>query len=246
MRTWDAPELACLSLAGVIPSPFLAYPLMPRNHLPTSSLLRSLAVGCTLLVVATSSAAAQRGGGGMGRGGPPGGGGGGGGMESPIERVKDELKLTDELEFLEKRSKDLTLDKEQKEALKALSKEMEQLQKPILKDIEKSLQDAQKGQSGGGMPEGGEDPSGRPGGRGRGGMPTAAREGVVKLTDIQSAFADRAAVLLSASQKVVADSLRPIYKEDLREKAEKKARSRASGMGGGGMGGGRGGGRGGE
>ena len=55
---------------------------------------------------------------------------------------------------------------------------------------------------------------------------------MIKLADIQTAFAERAGVLLKDNQKHLADSLRLIYKDELREKAARKARSRVGGMGG--------------
>ena len=59
-------------------------------------------------------------------------------------------------------------------------------------------------------------------------MPAGIRESMVKLTDIQAAFAERAAVLLRDDQKHLADSLRVIYKNDLRDKEARNARSRGA------------------
>jgi len=176
---------------------------------------------------------------GRGAGRSGGGGRGGGGAsaaETPLQRVKDELKETDELEFLDKRNKQLSLDKEQKALLKALNKEMDEVQKPIFKELEKTFEDAQRNASlgGGGFGGGGAEGGGR---GGRGGMPSGIRESMVKLTDIQTAFAERAAVLLKDNQKQLADSLRLIYKDELREKAARKAKSRGAGGFGGGRGG---------
>jgi hypothetical protein len=135
--------------------------------------------------------------------------------QSPMERVRDDLKHTDELEFLDKRNKQLSLDKEQKEKLKLLNKEMEEAQKPIFKDIEFAFKEVQRMErAGGGM--------GGPGGRG-GGMPEGVRESMVKLTDIQRSYGDRAHEMMKPEQIARADTLRPVYLDELRELAAKKA-----------------------
>ena len=204
--------------------------------LPTSLLIRSLVLGGVIFAAVSSPSIAQgRGRGGGGGGGGRGAGGGGGASFSPMDRVKDELKATDELEFLHNRNKQLSLDKEQKDAIKALNKEMDQMQKPIFKEMEKTFADAERSSSmgGGGSRGGGE--AGMRGGRGA--MPAGIRESMVKLTEIQAAFAERAAVLLRDDQKHLADSLRVIYKNDLRDKAARNARSRGAGGFGGGRGG---------
>ncbi|MGV3708043.1 MAG: hypothetical protein ACO1Q7_04320 [Gemmatimonas sp.] len=126
-------------------------------------------------------------------------------------RIKEQLKETDELEFLAKRSKQLSLDKDQKEKLKVLNKEQEESEKPVLKDIETAFKELEKmGMAGGGM-------------GGRGGMPEGIRESMAKLTGIQRSFGERAHEMLKAEQKAQADSLRPAYLNDLRDDAERKS-----------------------
>lgn len=152
-------------------------------------------------------------------------------MQSPMQRVREQLKESDQLAFLDKKGKPLNLSKEQKESLKKLRKDMQETQKPLFKDLEKMFAEAERnaaqgGRGGGGgrggAAGGGDDEGAR---AGRGAMLPAVREVMMKLTDIQDAAGDRAHALLNENQKHMSDSLLVIYKAELRDKEAKRARS---------------------
>ena len=158
-------------------------------------------------------------GGGMGGGrrGGMGGGqgmGGGGSRRSPATMVKENLEKNDPIAFLLDRKKPLTLSDPQKDSLKAFRKEMQRMQEPLFKDMEKIFTDeAKQGDARGG--QGG----GQGGGRGMGAMlPDEAKTIVARLTDIQDAYRDRARGQLNDGQRHIADSLMTAVLEEARKK----------------------------
>jgi hypothetical protein len=149
-----------------------------------------------------------------------------------MQRVRDQLKESDQLAFLDKKGKPLNLTKEQKESLKKLHKDMQETQKPLFKDLEKMFAETERnapqggrGGSRGGGASGGDDEGAR---GGRGAMSPAVREVMMKLTDIQDVAGERAHALLNESQKHMSDSLLVIYKAELRDKETKRAQSSRS------------------
>ena len=193
--------------------------------------LRTLVLSCAVLAATSSIALAQRGGGGGGAGGGRGGGRGGGGFgsaESPIDRVKAQLKETDQLEFLDKKKKQLELTKEQKNSIKSLHKEMDDMQKPIFKDLEQIF--AQSGGRGGARGGGGGVDGGGAGGRGA--MPAGVQAAMLRLSEIQDAAGERAHAMLNDTQKHMSDSLMVIYKADIRDKEAKRSRATGARRGG--------------
>ncbi|MDQ6612800.1 MAG: hypothetical protein M3Y64_10235, partial [Gemmatimonadota bacterium] len=141
--------------------------------------------------------------------------------ESPDKRIKSEYEASDPVQFLLHHDKQLQLEKSQKDSLKSLHKELDALQKPIFSDVEKIVSDAQKDRQQG--RDTGDDPDTRAGGgRGGRGIPESVRALLVKLTDIQSAFNDRARAHLSDGQRHIADSLKTIYDAELRDRENKQ------------------------
>lgn len=181
------------------------------------------------------------------RGGMGGGGMGGGSRRTPATMVKENLEKNDPIAFLLDRKKPLTLSDAQKDSLKAFRKEMQHMQEPLFKDMDKIFADeAQQGgagQGGGrrgggmgggmgggrGMPPGGDDGEGggARGGRGMGAMlPDTAKVIVARLTDIQDAYRDRARAQLNDGQRHIADSLMTALLDDERKKNEEERAKR--------------------
>ena len=184
----------------------------------------SLLTGFTLLAAAPIAVHAQGGMGGMGggmgggrRGGGMGGQGmGGGSRRTPVAMVKENLEKNDPIAFLLDRKKPLTLTDAQKDSLKAFRKEMQRIQEPLFKDMEKIFAD--EAQQGGGEPGGG-----RRGGRGMGAMlPDTVKAIVARLTDIQDAYRDRARTQLNDGQRHIADSLMTALLDEERKKSEEE------------------------
>jgi len=157
---------------------------------------------------------------------------GGGMAPSPMQRVKEELKLTDYFEFLDDKGKQIGLDRAQKDSVKSLNKQLEAEQKPVLKEVEKFFQDAERaamqgggGAGGGGARGGGRgEAGGEEGGRGRGGMAEGVRALMLQLVGMQEDYATKAKALFNEQQKPIADSLNVIYQADLRDRQRKRAR----------------------
>lgn len=186
---------------------------------------RSAAIGVITVLVLASPARAQRGGGG---GGSRGGGGGRGGMmggaaPSPMQRVREELKVTNYFEFLDDKAKQIGLEKAQKDSAKTLKKLMEEEQKPLFKEMEKMFDEAERlGMQGGGGGGGGRGDGGA--GGGRGGMPEGVRDVMRRLVGIQEDFATKGHLLLTPTQKPLADSLSTVYQDQLRERQRRRSR----------------------
>ena len=181
-----------------------------------AAIRRASLAGIALLTIG-SVANAQRA---AGRGGGRSGGFSAAPSGSPMQFVREELKLSDYFEFLDDRKKQIGLEKAQQESVKQLKKQMEEEEKPLLKEIEKVLSDAERSAMAGGGASGGRGE----GGRGRGGMPAGARDMVQQLITIQEGYATKAQGLLTAPQKQIADSLNTIYVADLRERQQRRAR----------------------
>lgn len=171
--------------------------------------LRHLAVASVALLALAASASAQ----GRGRGGGGGGGRGGSIPQLPMQRVREELKLSDYFEFLDDKGKQIGLEKAQKDSVKVLSKQMDEQQKPILKEMEKQFENAERSAMQGGRSGGG-----------RGGMPEEVRTLMQNLVAMQEDYATKAHVLLNDSQKHIADSLIVIYQEQLRVRQRNRSR----------------------
>lgn len=204
----------------------------------SSSTIRVVALGVltgfTLCTTAPTSVHAQGGMGGMGggigggrRGGMGGPGMGDGARRTPATMVKDNLEKNDPIAFLLDRKKPLTLSDAQKDSLKLFRKEMQRMQEPLFKDIEKIFAD-EAPQSGGG-------PGGGPGGGRRGGgmgggkgaiLPDTAKVIVARLTDIQEAYRDRARTQLNDGQRHIADSLLTALLDEERNKDEEERAKR--------------------
>ncbi len=184
-------------------------------------------------------------GGGMGGGRPGGRGGGGmgGPRRSPTAMIKENLERNDPISFLLDKKKELALRDAQKDSLKSLHKEMQRMQSPLFKEMDKVFAELMEsgarggargggmgggmggGQRGGGMPPGGEGPDG--GGRGMAaGMPDTARVLATRLSDIQDSFRDRARTQLDDGQRRTADSLYNVFLENERKKAEEQREKR--------------------
>lgn len=110
-------------------------------------------------------------GGGRRGGGMGGGPGMGGARRSPAAMLKENLEANDPIAFLLDRKKALLLTDLQKDSLKTYRKEMQRMQEPLFKDVEKQFTDIA---AQGGAGRGGEMGSGgsgrRGGGMGGGGM----------------------------------------------------------------------------
>ena len=136
--------------------------------------------------------------------------GGGGSRRSPATTVKENLEKNDPIAFLLDRKKPLTLSDPQKDSLKAFRKEMQHMQEPLFKDMEKIFTDEAKQ---------GDARGSQGGGRGMGAMlPDEAKTIVARLTDIQDAYRDRARGQLNDGQRHIADSLMTAVLEDERKK----------------------------
>ncbi len=147
--------------------------------------------------------------GGMGNGQ---GMGGGGSRSSPATMVKETLEKNDPIAFFLDRKKSLTLSNPQKDSLKAFRKEMQRMQEPLFKDLDKIFADEK--QQGGAR-------GGQVGGRGMGAMlPDTAKTIVARLTDIQDAYRDRARGQLNDGQRHISDSLMTALLDEERKKNE--------------------------
>lgn len=191
-------------------------------------------------------------GGGMGGGRRGGGGMGGQGMggsrKTPASLVKENLEKSDPIAFLLDRKKPLSLSDVQRDSLKIFRKEMQHMQEPLFKDMDKVFTDLEKngengaeggagrrsggmgggmggGRRGGGMGGGamGGDDEGPDGGRGArlaAMLPDTAKTIVARLTDIQDAYRDRARGQLNDGQRHIADSLMTSILDEQRKKDE--------------------------
>ncbi len=149
-----------------------------------------------------------------GRGGP----GMGGGMKSPAAMTKERIQQADPVEFLLDRKKPLELTKEQQDAFKSLRKEMQHMQAPLFKELDKLF--------GGMPPRGGRGGGSPPAGGMGGGAPDTVRVVVGRLSDIQDSFRDRAREQLTALQRTRADSLQQVILAEERAKSEKEREKR--------------------
>lgn len=175
---------------------------------PNRRLLRAALVGGFCLCGIPSLATAQRG----GRTNK--------GIESdkPVEtmantlgrRVRGDLDDRDPLDFLLKREKQLALTGAQKDSIKALQKEADNAQKPIYKEFQKILAEAER------------DAMAAAGGGALRGMPPLARDLVGRMNEVQDQYGTRARAQLDARQLHLADSLQVVYAAELRDKAEKQ------------------------
>ncbi len=164
-------------------------------------------------------------GGGRRGGGMGGPGMGGGSRRTPAAIVKENLEKNDPIAFLLDRKKPLTLTDPQKDSLKAFRKEMQHMQEPLFKDMEKIFAD--EAQQGGGGQGGGRRGGGMGGGRGMGAMlPDTARVIVARLTDIQDAFRDRARAQLNGGQRHIADSIMTALLDEERKRSEEERAGR--------------------
>jgi hypothetical protein len=174
----------------------------------------------------------------------------GGSRKTPASLVKENLEKSDPIAFLLDRKKPLTLSDMQKDSLKIFRKEMQHMQEPLFRDMDKIFADIEKnggeggaegggsGRRGGGM-GGGMGGGRRGGGMGGGGMggddegadggrgarlaamlPDTAKTIVARLTDIQDAYRDRARGQLSDGQRHIADSLMTAILDEQRKKDE--------------------------
>ena len=131
---------------------------------------------------------------------------------SVSRRVRNDLDGKNPLEFMLKHDKQLTLSNPQKDSIKSYAKQMDNDQKPIFKELQKVLGDAERDANLGG---GG-------GGGGRGGaMPPVARDLVARLGEVQDGYATKAKAQLNEGQLHINDSLYTIHATELKEKAEK-------------------------
>ncbi len=200
----------------------------------------SLALAISLQALAPVSLAAQMGGGMGGMGGAPGGRGGGmggrggpgmggGSMKSPAAMARERLEQADPLNFLLEHKKPLELTKPQQESFKALRKEMQRMQSPLFKDLDKLFGEMPRrgGMPGGGMPGGGRGAGTTPSGAPSDGAPSDTVRAVVgKLSDIQDSYRDRAREQLTETQRTRADSLQQILLAKEREKFEREREQR--------------------
>jgi len=188
------------------------------------------AVAVSLAALTPTPLSAQTGGmggGGMGGGigargdgmGGRGGGMGSGSMKSPAAMARERLEKADPIELLLDRKKLLELSKEQQDTFKSLRKEMQRMQEPLFKDLDKLFGDMpQRGGRGGGAPPGGGEPSG--------GAPDAVRVVIARISDMQDSFRDRAREQLDPLQRTRADSLQQVMLEEERAKFEKEREKR--------------------
>jgi len=141
--------------------------------------------------------------------------------------VKDNLEKNDPIAFLLDRKKPLTLSDAQKDSLKLFRKEMQRMQEPLFKDIEKIFADEapQSGGGPGGGPGGGRRGVGMGGGKGAI-LPDTAKVIVARLTDIQEAYRDRARTQLNDGQRHIADSLLTALLDEERNKDEEERAKR--------------------
>ena len=191
----------------------------------------SVFTGVALFTITPTAVHAQRGMGGMGGGmgggrrGGMGGGqgmGGGGSRSSPATMAKQTLEKNDPIAFLLDRKKPLSLSDPQKDSLKAFRKEMQRMQEPLFKDLDKIFSDeTQQGGARGGQR------GGQSGGRGMGAMlPDTAKTIVARLTDIQDAYRDRARGQLNDGQRHIGDSLMTALLDEERKKSEEERAKR--------------------
>ncbi len=161
-------------------------------------------------------------------------------MKSPLQTLKDNMERTDPLKFLLDHKKPLSLTNTQRDTIKKYQKDMDDLEKPVYKDLEKLVADM-PGRSGGGMGRGGMGGGGGAGrgrggvddgdstsGRGRrGGANDPMRALADKLTDIQDSFRDRARAQLDSTQRVKADSIETAWLAEMRKQnAEERTKRR--------------------
>jgi len=136
--------------------------------------------------------------------------------------VKETLEKNDPIAFLLDRKKPLSLSDPQKDSLKAFRKEMQRMQEPLFKDMDKIFAD--ETQQGGAR---GNQGGGQGGDRGMGAMlPDTAKTIVARLTDIQDAYRDRARGQLNDGQRHIADSLMTALLDEERKKNEEERAKR--------------------
>jgi len=148
------------------------------------------AVG-TLLLVPSVFLHAQ-GGGGAGQGG--------GSATAPAAsaNVKRAADRDDPLNFLLDKKKLLVLDRTVEDSLKSFRKEMQHYQDVVYKDLDKAATRKEQGQ----LP-------------GPSIIASMTRDSEERVKDIQSAYRDRARLLLSERQRAQVDSLEGIWKRDV-------------------------------
>ena len=226
----------------------------PVSRIAGHRVLRTMLAICATIAIPASFAvvsplAAQGGMGGMGggmgggagrggRGGGMGGGGMGGSMKSPSQTLKQNMERTDPLKFLLDNKKPLSLTNAQRDTLKQYQKDMDELEKPVYKDLDKLVADmpgrgagamGRGGMGGGaGRGRGGSNDSDSTSGRGRrGGADDPIRALADKLTDIQDSFRDRARAQLDSTQRVKADSIENVWLAEMRKQdADDRAKRR--------------------
>ena len=131
-----------------------------------------------------------------------GGGGGQGGGSATAPAASANLKRAadrdDPLNFLLTKKKLLLLDRPLEDSLKKFRKEMQHYQDVVYKDLDKAATRKDQGQ----LP-------------GPSIIATMTRESEERVKDIQSAYRDRARLLLSERQRAQVDSLEGIWRRDV-------------------------------
>lgn len=122
-------------------------------------------------------------------------------------KIRGDLEDRDPINFLLKRDKQLSLTAAQKDSLKTMHKALEEEQKPIFKELQKVLTEAERDASVSG---------------GRASAPPVTRELVGRLNEVQNAYTPKARAQLTADQLKIADSLQVTYDAELKEKADKE------------------------
>ena len=175
--------------------------------------------------------------GGRGAAGPP------GAMTSPADVIRTNLDNTNPMKFLLDHKKPLSLTSAQQDTMKRYRKEMEDMQKPVFRELEAFFRQAPStgrgmgaetgmgrgagsdmgGEMSGGM--GGPPGGGRAGGSGGPGentqarsLPEPAKLLVGRLTDIQDSYRDRARAQLTEAQRAQSDSIEVVWLAKQRKK----------------------------
>lgn len=133
--------------------------------------------------------------------GAQGGGGGQGGSAAPPAasiNAKRTADREDPINFLLTRKKLLALDKSVEDSLKNYRKEMQHYQEVVFKDLDKAATRKEQGQLPGPII-----------------IATMTKDSEERVKDIQSAYRDRARLLLTERQRSQVDSLEGIWKRDV-------------------------------
>jgi hypothetical protein len=128
---------------------------------------------------------------------------------SVSRKARNDLDARDPVEFMLKHDKQLTLSPPQKDSLKSFSKQMDNDEKPIFKELQKVLGDAER------------EANLSAGDGGRGGVPPLARDLITHLGEVQDGYGTKAKAQLNEGQLHLNDSLYTIHAAELKEKADK-------------------------